>query len=191
MKLGCVVMAAGTSSRFGSNKLAQMIGGKPAFQRSLEAIPAELFNSTVVVTNSSLFSETVKEFNFTEIQNHFPEKGISHTISLALSTLLNCDGVLFCVADQPFLQRSSVENLIQLWLTAPEKIAALACGGARGNPCLFPARYFPELLALQGDRGGSAVIQKHEDQLLLLETDPIELQDIDTPRQLEELIKTI
>ena len=56
----------------------------------------------------------------------------------------------------------------------------------RGNPCLFPARFYPELLALNGDRGGSAVIRNHEADLILLETDALELTDIDTPEALKQ-----
>ena len=45
-------------------------------------------------------------------------------------------------------------------------------------------KLFPELRALQGDRGGAAVIRRHEDLLTLLEVNPRELQDADTPEAL-------
>ena len=61
----------------------------------------------------------------------------------------------------------------------------MAHSGVRGNPCLFPARFYPELFALTGDTGGSAVIRQHEDDLILLETDAWELTDVDTPAALE------
>ena len=95
--------------------------------------------------------------------------------------------MLFLVSDQPRLKRDSVEALAALWAQNPEKIAAMAHNGVRGNPCLFPARLFPELLALTGDRGGSAVIRHHEDDLILLETDAPELADVDTPAALEQV----
>ena len=88
------------------------------------------------------------------------------------------------MADQPLLRRESVDALVTLWQEKPDGIAALGHGGVRGNPCLFPARLFPELWALQGDRGGAAVIRRHEDLLTLLEVDPRELQDADTPEAL-------
>ena len=62
-----------------------------------------------------------------------------------------------------------------------------AHGSHRGNPCLFPARFFPELCALEGDRGGSSVIRRHEDALLLVEADEHELFDCDTKQALEIL----
>ena len=60
-------------------------------------------------------------------------------------------------------------------------------GGVRGNPCIFPARFFPELLALTGDVGGSRVIRAHEEALLLYEVDARQLSDVDTRASLDAL----
>ena len=191
MKIGCVVMAAGNAKRFGENKLAQLVDGKPIIRRSLEAIPKECFDRVVVVTQFPAFSDYVMEFNFTDIRNTEPDKGVSHTIELGLKELMDCDGVLFSVSDQPLLRRRTVQALVERWKTSPEKIAALGHDGVRGNPCLFPARFFPELLALTGDTGGSAVIRRHEEDLLLLEADPKELMDVDTPEALNEVVNSL
>lgn len=192
MKIGCVVMAAGSAVRFGENKLAQLVDGQPIIRRCLEAIPKESFYQVVVVTQFHLFSEYVKEFNFTYIFNPEPEKGVSHTIQLGLSALpQDCDGVLFSVSDQPLLRRKSVQNLVEQWKKAPEKIAALGHEGIRGNPCIFPARFLPELMDLTGDHGGSAVIRRHAEDLILVETDPRELMDVDTPEALKEVINAL
>ena len=64
-------------------------------------------------------------------------------------------------------------------------------GGVRGNPCIFPARFFPELMALEGDHGGSTVIRRHEDALTLFEISPDELRDVDTPMALAALRDTL
>ena len=106
---------------------------------------------------------------------------------LGLKAVRPCAAALFMTADQPLLRRETVARLIDAWLEQPERIAALAHGGVRGNPCLFPARFFPELLALEGDRGGSAVIRRHPEALLLVEAPAEELADVDTARDLAEL----
>ena len=52
----------------------------------------------------------------------------------------------------------------------------------RGNPAVFPARLFSELLALTGERGGGVVIRAHPDLLRLVEVRrAAELRDVDTP----------
>ena len=172
-KLGCVVMAAGNARRFGDNKLAAQLRGRSLILRALEAVPAEKFHTVVVVTQYPEVMRLAGEFRFAAVHNPHPDYGISHTIALGLTELRDCDGVLFQVSDQPLLRR--------------EKIAALGHGGVRGNPCLFPARFFPELLELREDHGGNTVIRRHEEDLFLLEVPAEELHDVDTVQALEEL----
>lgn len=181
---GCVVLAAGNASRFGGNKLTATVEGVALIRRALSAVPAERFARVAVVTQYAGLIELAKEFSFTPIWNDAPGAGVSRSIALGLAALGDCPGALFLVADQPLLRRESVDALVTLWQERAEGIAALGHGGIRGNPCLFPARLFPELLALTGDRGGAAVIRRHEDLLTLLEVDSRELQDADTPEAL-------
>ena len=104
-----------------------------------------------------------------------------------MAHMQDMDAVLFQVSDQPLLRRDSVEQLVEVYRSHPDRLVALGHDGVRGNPCLFPASLFPELLALEGDHGGSAVIRRHEDRLLLVEASPRELTDVDTPQALEVL----
>ena len=186
-KPGCLIMAAGNASRFRANKLAAEFDGKALFRRAMEAVPAALFERVVVVTQYSEIMTAAAEFGFDVIRNSHPDYGISHSIELGLTALRDCDGVLFQVSDQPLLRRESVAELVDRWRTRPEKIVALGHGGVRGNPCLFPARFFPELLELREDHGGNTVIRRHEADLLLLDVPAEELRDVDTAQALEEL----
>ena len=187
LKLGCVVMAAGNARRFGENKLAAEVQGRSLIRRALEAVPPEDFYRVVVVTQYPEVLDLARSFRFTALRNEHPDWGISHTIRLGLEALGDCDGALFLVSDQPLLRRERVAVLAALWRAQPEKIAALAHNGVRGNPCIFPARFFPELLELQEDRGGNTVIRRHEEDLILLEAAESELTDVDTPEALREL----
>ena len=185
LKIGCVVLAAGNARRFGSNKLKAQVDGASLIRRALDAVPSGLV--TVVVSQYPEILTLAGEYGFEAVLNDQPGLGLSRSVRLGLEKLLDCDGVLFLVADQPWLKRDSAEALAALWAQNPSRIAAMAHGGVRGNPCLFPARFYPELLELTGDRGGSAVIRRHEDALILLETDALELADVDTPAALEQV----
>lgn len=187
LKLGCVVMAAGNARRFGNNKLAAHLEGRSLIRRTLEAVPPEAFTEVVVVTQYPEVIDLAGEFHFVPVRNPHPDYGISHTIRLGLAALGDCDGAMFLVSDQPLLKRESVAALAALWREHPEGIAALGHNGTRGNPCVFPARLFPELLALTEDRGGNTVIRRHEEVLRLLEVQEEELADVDTPQALEAL----
>ena len=184
LKIGCVVLAAGSARRFGENKLAAEVEGRSLILRTLEAIPGDLFDAVTVVTQYPEILKLAGQFHFSALHNPHPERGISHTIQLGLTALRDCCGVLFLVSDQPLLSRESVRKLVEFWKSQPDKMAALSHNGVRGNPCLFPARFFPELMTLTEDRGGSSVIRRHEEDLILLEVQARELTDVDTPEAL-------
>lgn len=184
MKIACILMAAGNARRFGENKLAAPFGGKPLILRALESIPAEEFTAVAVVTQYPEIEAMAQKFGFIPIHNPHPDWGISHTIRLGLEAVTPCDAALFQVSDQPLLRRETVTAEVAFFRRHPDKLVGLGHNGVRGNPCIFPASYFPELLALTEDHGGSSVIRRHEEDLLLYECPAQELEDADTRQAL-------
>lgn len=191
LRIGCLVMAAGSASRFGGNKLAAEIDGKMLIEHALDAVPADEFARVTVVTQYDEVLVLAKNHGFKVLVNPFPEWGASHTIKLGTEAMEDCDAILYQVADQPLLRQESVRAEVKFFRQHPESIVAMGHGGVRGNPCIFPARFFPELTALTGDLGGSAVIRRHADELKLFEVQANELQDVDTPMALAALRDTL
>lgn len=186
MRIGCVIMAAGNGSRFGGNKLSVSFHGKELARYALEAVP-ETVSGRVVVTQYEEIAGLAAEYGVPSVRNLHPERGISYTIRLGTEFLRDCDGILYLVSDQPLLRRTSVERVTADFLRHPDCIAALSHNGRRGNPCLFPREFFPELCALEGDVGGSQVIRRHPERLRLVEAESRELEDVDTRDTLEKL----
>ena len=89
---------------------------------------------------------------------------------------------MFAVADQPYLKSQSVIKLINKVLenTGGEQLVfSLRCGDDVGNPCVFHSSLIPQLLSLEGDKGGRSVAKKH-DCVYVDIADESELMDIDT-----------
>jgi len=188
--VGCVVMAAGNASRFGNNKLLADAGGKTLIERALDAVPADRLRAVRVVTQYPAVEALAARYGFLCIRNDRPDLGISRTVRLGLEALSGtCGAIVFMVADQPYLRRTSVAALADLFQAHPDRIVCLSSGGRRGSPCIFPAEFYPELMALTGDTGGSAVIRAHPDRVLLLDAGAAELADADTPEALARLIR--
>ncbi len=185
--IGCLIMAAGNASRFGENKLTASFAGKSLFSLALAAIPADTFARVTVVSQYPVLLQEAEQAGFHAIRNDRPDDGISRTIRLGTEAMADCAGILYMVADQPLLRQETVLRIVQDWRQHPGCIVGAAHNGHRGNPCLFPARFFPELCALEGDRGGSSVIRRHEDALRLVEAAEPELSDCDTKQALEIL----
>lgn len=180
LRIGCLVMAAGSGSRFGRNKLEAVIDGKTLLRRALEAVPREEFACVTVVTQYDGAAALAEEFGFTVVRNDRPEDGLSRTVRLGTEAMASCGAIMYQVADQPLLERDTVRREVELFRTHPDRIVGLGHNGVRGNPCIFPRRFFPELMALTGDTGGNTVIRAHPESLLLYETAAAELRDVDT-----------
>ena len=173
-------MAAGLSRRFGGGKLQAEFEGRTLLRRALEAVPAEEYCAVAVVTRDAAGDALAEAFGFRPVRNPAPQLGVSGTIRLGLEALGDCGAALFQVSDQPLLRRKTVAAETAFFRRHPDRLVGLSHGGVRGNPCIFPARYFPELLALREDQGGSTVIRRHPEELLLFEAPGEELEDVDT-----------
>ena len=92
------------------------------------------------------------------------------------------DYYMFAVADQPYLKSQSVIKLIDKILENKGNkrlVFSLRCGDAVGNPCVFHSSLIPQLLSLEGDKGGRSVAKKY-DCVYVDIADERELMDIDT-----------
>ena len=180
LRIGCLVMAAGCGSRFGRNKLEAEVDGKSLLRRALEAVPVEEFHRVTVVTQYDGAAALAESFGFDVVRNDRPQDGLSRTVRLGTEAMADCDAILYQVADQPLLERGTVRRELEFFRAHPDCIVGLSHNGVRGNPCVFPRRFFPELMALEGDVGGNVVIRAHPEALLLFEAPAAELRDVDT-----------
>ncbi len=116
---------------------------------------------------------------------HCPDShlGVSHSIHAGIASLpvlRDEDYLCFAVADQPNLRAESITKLLKT-ADGQTRTACLSAGGNSGNPVLFHNSLVPELMALQGDRGGKAVMRVHPEWHVEVPCDPSELWDIDVP----------
>ena len=188
--VSCVLLAAGAGSRFGGGKLLAEFDGKRLFECAMNALPEELFARVAVVSGcEDIFAESERR-GFLAVRNNAPEQGVSLSIRLGLAAAKPCSAALFLVGDQPLLQKESVRRILEAGAAHPEKIIAPETPDGRlGNPCLFPAAFFPELSALEGDRGGKRVIRAHPEALFTVPLPEEELFDTDTKEELQRLKK--
>ena len=126
------------------------------------------------------------------------EKGISYTIKAGIMavqeqkklkkssevthhTAETEEYYMFAVADQPYLKSQSVIKLIDKVLENKgnmKSVFSLRCGDTVGNPCVFHSSLIPQLLSLEGDKGGRSVAKKY-DCVYVDIADERELMDID------------
>jgi molybdenum cofactor cytidylyltransferase len=97
------------------------------------------------------------------------------------SSFPRCEGALVLLGDQPLITPSLLNQLIERKYATGKRIIAPLYNGKRGNPVLFDATLFPELLAVTGDEGGRSVIEKHRTDVSTIDIDDTQSwYDVDT-----------
>ncbi|MEG1847164.1 MAG: nucleotidyltransferase family protein [Lachnospiraceae bacterium] len=198
MKIACIFLASGYSTRYGRNKLVlQLPTGKEGQTECLvecvwNHLPKELFSQVIVVTKYDEIAKIAERRGYTVIRNIANRDDIAETIRLGLAAISQeTEGCLFSVCDQPYLSTDSIRAVVKEFTAGGGKrIEALGWQGQRGNPVLFPKMLFEELHSLQPNESGKAVIQKHQELLHIVEASTKkELDDIDKEADMMQLLE--
>ena len=182
--VGAIVLAAGFSSRFGSNKLlAHLSNGKSVFQQTVERI-VEAFPKRLIVTRPEMVAQLQTLAQGTSILSFdHSAQGMGATLAFAVRQIGDWDGCVVCLGDMPFIEASTYRCITAQ--TTPDSIVTPVFNSQMGNPVAFGKNLFTDLGALTGSKGGRKLIEMHPSAVRKLQvSDPGILQDIDT---LEEL----
>jgi molybdenum cofactor cytidylyltransferase len=184
-----IVLAAGLSSRMGRNKLLADIGGKPLVRRTVEAALASGASPVIVVTGnearrveSALDGLPVQFINNPDFSN-----GLSTSLKCSIRNISSdSDGALVMLGDMPLVDSTLIARLIASFDPAEGRAICVATHKSkRGNPVLWARRFFPEILALEGDVGAKHIIAANDELVCEVEApDDAPLLDIDTPEDL-------
>ncbi|NCC76980.1 MAG: nucleotidyltransferase family protein [Clostridia bacterium] len=189
--LDLIYLAAGLSSRYGSNKLLEQVDGKLLYQHGLEILDDYQKNHPdqcriIVVTRFLEIVTSAQAIGATVVENDQPEAGISHSIRLGLvaaaklgQTRPGRRAAVFLVADQPWLKKETLAAFLDWARITPAGILTAGHAGIPGNPVSFDQRYFPELMQLEGDHGGRVISIRHADDTAWYDIAAREQIDID------------
>jgi len=172
------VLAAGKSSRFGSCKIMVELAGKPLGRWALEAAQGTGFP---VVWIGSREVNVVATDHCEIVQNHKPELGLSHSLSIATDAAQarSAPSLLIMLADMPLISPAILKALARNG--GPS--ACQYADGKPGVPAFFPENLFVDIRAMSGDRGAGLLLAKLP-HLALLPVPRHALLDVDTPADL-------
>jgi molybdenum cofactor cytidylyltransferase len=180
-----IVLAAGASRRFGSQKLLASVGGVPLVRRSVEALLATSLDELVVVVGSNALAvaSALAGLSARVVTNTAYAAGMSTSLRAGLDALRPAtEAALVALADQPGVGADIVDRLIERYRDDRLPIVApVYRGGIRGNPVLFDRALFDELRAVVGDEGGRSVVARDPGRVALVELAREMPADVDFP----------
>ena len=182
--LSAIILAAGSSKRFGKQKLCQKLpSGNTVLGETISQVERAV-SKVRIITNANIYASINDENGRLKV---CPEAnlGMGLTLAYGIKLVQSANACLICLADMPFVKTTTYQTLAKS-LTA-SNIVVPVFDGKQGNPVGFGRRYFKNLLMLNGDSGGRSLLQTHADAIQRIEVDdPAILYDIDTPEDLEK-----
>jgi molybdenum cofactor cytidylyltransferase len=200
-----VILAAGSSSRMGGgrHKLLLPLDGRPVLAHVVDAALASQARPIVVVLGHEagrVRAETAAYLERLEIiivENRDYWQGMSTSMRAGLGALLeggyDVDSALIMLGDQPLITARVIDELINAWRVTGMLIVAPLYEGKRGGPTLFAASLFAELMEISGDEGGRRVLEKHREEVKIVEfgdvADVAASYDVDTWEAYQEVVE--
>jgi len=189
-RIAAVVLAAGRSTRMGGpNKLLAEIAHRPLVRIAVEEALASRASPVIVVTGHQR-TEIEKVLAGLPVQLvHNPSfaDGLGTSLHAGIAAVpADADGAIVCLGDMPQVDRALIDRLIGAF--DPDRGALIVTPtfeGKRGNPVLWSRRFFPDLMAIEGDVGARHLIGRYGEAAVEV---PVEGKgafiDIDTPEAL-------
>jgi len=184
-----VVLAAGSSQRFGAIKQLQEVDGAPIVRNCAALARTVCADNTLLVAGfeqQSVVAAAAGECQFIAINDNYAD-GMGSSIACAAITLAHsADALIILLADQPLITEDHVNALLGAWSGDDDEIVATAYAGIQGPPVLLPRSTFPLLAELSGDSGARKILQDSDFRLTSVNFDPAAV-DIDRPEDLKQL----
>ncbi len=181
-----LILAAGSGRRMGGPKALLVLDGETLLQRIVRI--AQAAGCTHVLAVVGDWDPGALDPSVSVVRNPEASEGMASSIRAGLAALPGSTAaVLLLAIDQPAVDAPLLRRLLQLH-AAQEGTAPVACayGGSLGIPAILPARFFPELLALEGDRGAKPILLRENAPAIPF---PDGAWDLDTPEDLGQLTR--
>jgi molybdenum cofactor cytidylyltransferase len=184
VKMVGLLLAAGSATRFGSDKLSHALPhGVPIAVQAARHLKAELAEVIVVIRDAKLRARFELEGCRAVLCDNAAE-GMGASLACGARAAGRREGYIVALADMPFVRPSTIRAVRE----SLERGAALTAPywrAHRGHPVGFAAEFYDELAALRGDEGARRLLAAHEARLVKIPVgDPGVVRDIDTPDDL-------
>jgi molybdenum cofactor cytidylyltransferase len=186
-----LILAGGAGRRFGGEggggKLLADLGGAPVIRRVADAVRSVGFAEVIAITGAEDAGIRRALVGADLFISHAPDwaEGMAASLRNGVAALSpQAEGVCVFLGDMPLVPVGLCGALVEA-AQAAGYAARPRCEGKPGHPVAFTRAAFPDLAALTGDQGATALLKARPQAVAYLDTaDSGVLLDIDTPEDL-------
>lgn len=188
-QVAAVVLAAGRSSRMGTNKLLEDLHGKPVVRHVVEATLASRAGPVTVVTGhqAAEVSLALVGLNVTFVHNPRFAEGMATSLQTGIEAVPDTSAAaLVMLGDMPLVTPAIINRLVDnLAGHAAARAVVPIAEGRRANPVIIARSLFSSVDKLSGDAGARKLLDQCGDDVVevMIEHDGV-LLDVDTPEAL-------
>ena len=186
MRIVGLLLAAGSATRFGSDKLAhRLLHGVPIAAQSARHLRSGVDHVVAVVKPGVPSLENLLKAEHCEtVVCENAADGMGASLACAARAAGEADGYLVALADMPFVRPTSVAA-VRAALASGAALCAPYFRARRGHPVGIGGAFFEDLLRLEGDEGARKLLAQNEKLLKKIAVgDPGVVRDIDRPEDL-------
>lgn len=193
VRTAAIVLAAGLGTRFGGQKLAATLDGRPILQHVLDALAVAGLEDPVVVLgpDADVLASTVAWRAARHIRNAHPEHGLSRSLQLGWEAVMSAtpppDLVIVALGDQPLLDPAVVLQLLAEPLDASRPVVSARHADGSRNPVRLEPSAASLVAEASGDHGLGPVLDRRP-ELVRERLIPTPNPDVDSPDDLVRLI---
>lgn len=190
--VAAIVLAAGSSTRMGRNKLLLEVEGETLVRRVVRAACSAGLDRVVVVLGheearvraqlEGLSCEMVVNPDHARGAGTSVHTGVRHVASDAAA-------VVIVLADMPRVSAAMIAALVDRYRTTRAPVVFSRYGDLQAPPTLYDRALFGELLAIDDDRGGKPVVLRHQAEAEAVVWPESALHDIDSPDDYDRIAK--
>ncbi len=181
-----ILLAAGSGSRFGSNKLLHpLLTSVPIAVTAARNLKSVVPHSIAVVRpGADELSALLRAEGLEVVVCANAEEGMGASLACVAAAVESGAAFMIALADMPFIRASTLQAVHDS-LQAGTQLVAPYFRTRRGHPVGIGARYRDELLGAKGDEGARKLLERHASELTKIPVgDPGVIRDIDKPSDL-------
>jgi molybdenum cofactor cytidylyltransferase len=189
-RIAAVLLAAGRSTRMGGpNKLLAEIARRPLVRIAAEEALKSRAKPVIVVDGHQRdqVEKVLAGLPLAVVHNPDFADGLGTSLKAGIAAVpADADGAIVLLGDMPQVDAGLIDRLIAAF--DPDRgvlVVVPTFEGKRGNPVLWSRRFFPDLMAIEGDVGARHLIGRYGEAVVEV---PVAgksaLVDVDTPEAL-------
>lgn len=186
MRIVGLLLAAGSATRFGSDKLLHLLPhGVPIAVQAARHLKKEIAQVVAAVRpQSEDLAGLLRAEGCEVVVCPNADEGMGISLACAVRAAGAADGYLVALADMPFVRPTSIAAVRDA-LANGARLAAPYYRTRRGHPVGIAGSFFDTLVALRGDEGARRLLAENEAEVVKVPVgDPGVIRDIDRPADL-------